>query len=207
MTVPPVVWRHRSLRSTCGRRSRYRAATAPAGAGSRRAGADRGALTDSTAASRSSTSSTGTFPSASLERPDRTVSRASDARNRYKIRYTRNQERLASLQVKTHDRVFGTHPTTTLLRCRPIPPEGNRRQEGCRRAGARSSLDPGAVAVEGARVSGRDDGGHGGGWHHRYVSGDRGSGQRADSGRGFCHTQAAAPGRCEPSPGNASPAG
>ena len=109
MTVPPVVWRHRSRRSTCGRRSRYRAATAPAGAGSRRAGADRGTLTDSTAASRSSTNSTGTFPSASLERPDRTVSRASDARNRYKIRYTRNQERLASLQVKTHDRVFGTH--------------------------------------------------------------------------------------------------
>ena len=37
------------------------------------------------------------------------MSRASDARNRYKIRYTRNQDRLASLQVKAHDRVFGTH--------------------------------------------------------------------------------------------------
>ena len=47
--------------------------------------------------------------SRSLQRPDRTVSRASDARNRYKIRYTRNQDRLASLQVNTHDRVFGTH--------------------------------------------------------------------------------------------------
>ena len=45
----------------------------------------------------------------SFERPDRTVSRASDVRNLYKIRYTRNQDRLASLQVNAHDRVFGTH--------------------------------------------------------------------------------------------------
>ena len=37
------------------------------------------------------------------------MSRVSDARNRYKIRDTRNQDRLASLQVKAHDRVFGTH--------------------------------------------------------------------------------------------------
>ena len=47
--------------------------------------------------------------SRSLERPDRTASRASDATNRYKIRYTRTQHRLASLQVNAHDRVFGTH--------------------------------------------------------------------------------------------------
>ena len=50
-----------------------------------------------------------TMISRSLERPDRTVSRASDARNRYKIRYTRNQDWLSSLQVNAHDRVFGTH--------------------------------------------------------------------------------------------------
>ena len=43
-----------------------------------------------------------------FERPDRTVSRASDARNRYKIRYTRIQDRPSSLQVNAHDRVFGT---------------------------------------------------------------------------------------------------
>ena len=30
-------------------------------------------------------------------------------RNRYKIRYTRTQDRPASLQVNAHDRVFGTH--------------------------------------------------------------------------------------------------
>ena len=50
--------------------------------------------------------------SRSFERPDRTASRASDARNRYKTRYTRNQDRLASLQVNAHDRVFGTHVVT-----------------------------------------------------------------------------------------------
>ena len=50
-----------------------------------------------------------TMISRSLERPDRTASRASDARNRYKIRYTRTQHRPSSLQVNAHDRVFGTH--------------------------------------------------------------------------------------------------
>ena len=47
--------------------------------------------------------------SRSLERPERTVSRASDARNRYKIRYTRTQHRPASRQVNDHGRVSGTH--------------------------------------------------------------------------------------------------
>ena len=50
-----------------------------------------------------------TMISRSFERLERTVSRASDARNRYKIRYTRNQDRPSSLQVNAHDRVFGTH--------------------------------------------------------------------------------------------------
>ena len=50
-----------------------------------------------------------TMISRSLEQPDRTVSRASDANNRYKIRYTRNQDWPSSLQVNAHDRVFGTH--------------------------------------------------------------------------------------------------
>ena len=47
--------------------------------------------------------------SRSFERPDRTVSRASDARNRYKIRYTRTQHRPTSRQVNDHGRVSGTH--------------------------------------------------------------------------------------------------
>ena len=47
--------------------------------------------------------------SRSFERPDRTVSRASDARNRYKIRYTRTQHRPASRHVNDHGRVSGTH--------------------------------------------------------------------------------------------------
>ena len=47
--------------------------------------------------------------SRSFERPDRTMSRASDATNRYKIRYTRNQDRPASRQVNNHGRVSGTH--------------------------------------------------------------------------------------------------
>ena len=47
--------------------------------------------------------------SRSLERPDRTVSRASDARNRYKIRYTTTQHRPPSRQVNDHGRVSGTH--------------------------------------------------------------------------------------------------
>ena len=40
---------------------------------------------------------------------DRVRCRTSDARNRYKIRYTRNQDRLAPLRVNAHDRVSGTH--------------------------------------------------------------------------------------------------
>ena len=44
-----------------------------------------------------------------FERPDRTVSLASDARNRYKIRYTTNQHRPASRQANDHGRVSGTH--------------------------------------------------------------------------------------------------
>ena len=50
------------------------------------------------------------------QRPDprlvqllRTASRASDANNRYKIRYTRTQHRPASRQVNDHGRVSGTH--------------------------------------------------------------------------------------------------
>ena len=50
-----------------------------------------------------------TMISRSFERPDRTVSRASDARNRYKIRCTRTQHRPASRQVNDHGRVSGTH--------------------------------------------------------------------------------------------------
>ena len=37
------------------------------------------------------------------------MSRASDANNRYKIRYTRTQDRPASRQVNDHGRVSGTH--------------------------------------------------------------------------------------------------
>ena len=47
--------------------------------------------------------------SRSFERPDRTVSRASDARNRYKIRCTRTQHRPPSRHVNDHGRVSGTH--------------------------------------------------------------------------------------------------
>ena len=50
--------------------------------------------------------------SRSFERPDRTVSRASDATNRYKIRYTTNQHRPTSRQVNNHGRVSGTHRPT-----------------------------------------------------------------------------------------------
>ena len=50
-----------------------------------------------------------TMISRSFERPERTVSRASDARNRYKIRYTTNQHRPTSRQVNDHGRVSGTH--------------------------------------------------------------------------------------------------
>ena len=50
-----------------------------------------------------------TMISRSLQRPERTVSRASDARNRYKIPYTTNQHRPASRQVNDHGRVSGTH--------------------------------------------------------------------------------------------------
>ena len=57
-----------------------------------------------------------TMISRSFERPDRTVSRASDARNRYKIRYTRNQHRPASRQVNDHGRVSGTHSGPQLHR-------------------------------------------------------------------------------------------
>ena len=53
-----------------------------------------------------------TMISRSFERPERTVSQASDARNRYKIRYTRTQHRPASRQVNDHGRVSGTHTLT-----------------------------------------------------------------------------------------------
>ena len=62
-----------------------------------------------------------TMISSSFQRPDRTVSRASDARNRYKIQYTRTQHRPASRHVNDHGRVSGTHrlprpkPTANLL--------------------------------------------------------------------------------------------
>ena len=51
-----------------------------------------------------------------FERPDRTVSRASDARNRYKIRYTTNQHRPASRHVNDHGRVSGTHRARAAIR-------------------------------------------------------------------------------------------
>ena len=74
-----------------------------------------------------------------FERPDRTVSRASDARNRYKIRYTTNQHRPASRQVNDHGRVSGTHTTRTgpcwVLSRRPCPDRselvGSSRQRPC----------------------------------------------------------------------------
>ena len=50
--------------------------------------------------------------SRSFERPNRTVSRASDARNRHKIRYTTNQHQPTSRQVNDHGRVSGTHTLT-----------------------------------------------------------------------------------------------
>ena len=56
-----------------------------------------------------------TMISRSFERPDRTVSRASDARNRYKIRYTTNQHRPTSRQVNDHGRVSGTHTLSLWL--------------------------------------------------------------------------------------------
>ena len=60
-----------------------------------------------------------TDTSRSLQRPDSTVSRASDARNRYKIRYTRTQHRPTSRQVNDHGRVSGTHRfRTAQYRCR-----------------------------------------------------------------------------------------
>ena len=49
-----------------------------------------------------------TMISRSFERPDRTANRASDARNRYKIRYTRTQHRPALRQVNDHGRISGT---------------------------------------------------------------------------------------------------
>ena len=52
-----------------------------------------------------------TMISRSFERRERTVSRASDARNRYEIRYTRTLYRPASRQVNDHGRVSGTHTT------------------------------------------------------------------------------------------------
>ena len=64
-----------------------------------------------------------TMISRSLERPERTVSRASDARNRYKIRYTRTQHRPASRQVNDHGRVSGTHSIANSVsssRMRPL---------------------------------------------------------------------------------------
>ena len=57
--------------------------------------------------------------SRSFEQPDRTASRASDARNRYQIRYTTNQHRPPSLQVNDHGRVSGTHrPHQRIQTCR-----------------------------------------------------------------------------------------
>ena len=53
--------------------------------------------------------------SRSFERPDRTMSRASDATNRYKIPYTTNQHRPTSRQVNDHGRVSGTHTFKALV--------------------------------------------------------------------------------------------
>ena len=59
-----------------------------------------------------------TMISRSLERPGRTVSRASDARKRYKIRYTRTQHRPPSRDVNDHGRVSGTHRASSVRRRR-----------------------------------------------------------------------------------------
>ena len=99
-----------------------------------------------------------TMISRSFERPDRTVSRASDARNRYKIRYTTNQHRPASRQVNDHGRVSGTHTA-----CRkPLGRTGGSRNTS-RRAAARQLMlmirsaaraDPPSAHPQGLRLLG-----------------------------------------------------
>ena len=76
-----------------------------------------------------------TMISRSFQRPDRTVSRASDANNRYKIRYTRTQHRPASRQVNDHGRVSGTHRVRAPAAA-PITPSS------CRGASASRSGPP-----------------------------------------------------------------
>ena len=75
-----------------------------------------------------------TMISRSLERPARTVSRASDARNRYKSRYTRTQYRPPSREVNDHGRVSGTH-TVAHDRTRPGEPVGMAQEQVPRRLG------------------------------------------------------------------------
>ena len=94
-----------------------------------------------------------TMISRPFERPERTVSRASDARNRYKNRYTRTQDRPASRQVNDHGRVSGT-PTgrrshsaaafaadSTATRRHTLPALAARRRE--RRDSTRTCPNPG----------------------------------------------------------------
>ena len=81
------------------------------------------------------------------------MSRASDARNRYKIRYTRNQDRLASSQVNAHDRVFGTHTVRALKRVHVSGLQVADRQDG-RARGASVGCEPDnfAAGIESASV-------------------------------------------------------
>ena len=58
-----------------------------------------------------------TMISRSFERPDRTVSRASDARNRYKIRYTRTAS--ARIAAGQRPRPSFRHPQGAVTRSRP----------------------------------------------------------------------------------------
>ncbi len=76
--------------------------------------------------------------SRSFERPDRTVSRASDARNRYKIRYTRTQYRPAPRQVNDHGRVSDTHTHLELIEDIDVPRAELERRGGLRRRWLRS---------------------------------------------------------------------
>ena len=91
-----------------------------------------------------------TMISRSFERPDRTVSRASDARNRYKIRHTRTQHRPTSRQVNNHGRVPGTHR----LRGRTKPQAGALRGAGRRPSEAVRGQTPGGSSYgrSGARA-------------------------------------------------------
>jgi len=61
-----------------------------------------------------------TMISSSLERPDRTASRASMVMRRYRIRFMDHQGRSTFALVNTHDRIFGPH--RRWFRCSAIAP-------------------------------------------------------------------------------------